>query len=172
MGGSDPSRGIQKGQIILYTDFQWNVDLDESLFSLEPPAGYTVERKQHNATDRGDLCLIDALSLWTEMSGGVFPSDMNDLTDPNVAMPLLIAKFDRDGDPNEELEQAMAAGNVLLKAAWFVQQHKADNNWWYTGDGATLGEADRIICWWKKEDSETYRVILGNLHIGDADEAP
>jgi hypothetical protein len=172
IGGSDSSRGIQKGQIILYTDFQWNVDLDGSLFSLEPPADYTVERKQYDATDRGDLCLIDALSLWTEMSGGIFPSDMNDLTDPNVVTPLLIARFDHDGDPNEELNQAMAAGSVLLKAAWFVQQHKVHDNWWYAGNGASLGEADKVICWWKQKDSETYRVISGNLHIGDADEAP
>lgn len=172
MSGSDASRGIQRGQIILYTDFVWNTDLDESLFSLEPPAGYTVERTQHDATDKGDLCLIEALSLWTEMSGGAFPSNVDDLVDPNLITPLLIARFDRDGDPKEELRQAMAAGNVLLKASWFAQRHKADDNWWYAGDGVSLGDADKAICWWKQEDAETYRVIYGNLHIDDADEAP
>lgn len=172
MSGSDASRGIQQGQIILYTDFVWNVDLDESLFSLEPPADYAVERTQHDATDKGDLCLIEALSLWTEMSGGAFPSDVDDLVDPNMVTPLLIARFDRDGDPREELRQAMAAGNVLLKASWFAQQHKADDNWWYDGQGVSLGDADKVICWWKQENSETFRVIYGNLHIADADEAP
>jgi len=172
MSGSDSGRGIQEGQIVLYSDFAWNVDLDESLFSLEPPADYTVEKKQHDVTDKGDLCLVEALSLWTEMSGGAFPASINDLVDPSVVRPLLIAKFDRNGDPKEELQQAMAAGSVLLKASWFAQQHKVDNNWWYAGNGVRLGEADKPICWWKKDDAKTYRVIYGNLHIGDADEAP
>lgn len=172
MSGSDSGRGIQEGQIIVYSDFQWNVELDESLFSLEPPADYTVERKQHDVADKGDLALVEALSVWTEMTGGTFPARIDDLVDPNLVKPLLIAKFDRHGDPKEERDQAMAAGRVLLKASWFAQQHKVDNNWWYAGAGVKLGDADKAICWWKQGGAKTYRVVYGNLHIGDADEMP
>ena len=38
----DNSDEIQNERIVL-SDFVWNAELDESLFSLEPPEGYTVE---------------------------------------------------------------------------------------------------------------------------------
>jgi hypothetical protein len=68
--------------------------------------------------------------------------------------------------------ERLAAVNILMKASWFAQRHKVDNNWWYAGGGVKLGEADKAICWWKQKDSTTYRVVYGNLHIGDANEMP
>ena len=37
-----------------------------------------------------------------------------------------------------------------------------------------LGDADRIIFWYRPEGSEKYRVVYGDLHVGDvaADQLP
>lgn len=159
---------VQKKMTTVMSDFVWDAELDESLFSLEPPEGYTVEEKQFDVSDRGENGLIYALSFWAEMSEGLFPSTINDLGDPNKVRPMLVEKFDRDGDPTEELEQAMQVMHEVLKGLMFAQQRKVDGSWYYAGDGIQLGDADTPICWWKSEDSNDYRVIYGDLSIGDA----
>ena len=160
--------GIQEEMTIVMHDFVWDADLDESLFSLELPEGYTLEEKRFDVTDRGEDGLIGALAFWTEMSDGMFPSAINDLGDPDKVRPMLVNKFDGDGDPEEEFEQAYHAMHEVLKGLMFAQQCKVEGTWHYAGDGVRLGDADVPICWWKPEDSDGYRVIYGDLSIGDA----
>jgi outer membrane lipoprotein-sorting protein len=164
--------GVQESRRIIWSDFTWNPSLKESLFSLEPPEGYAVEEMTHDVSDRGENGLIDALTFWTEMSAGLFPSNIEDLGDPNKLRPVLIEKFDRDGDPKEELDQAMKQMNIVLKGLWFAQKCKVQSSWHYDGANVRLGDADKPICWWKPEDSDVYRVIYGDLSIGDSSEAP
>jgi len=161
--------GIQEKMTIVMSDFQWDVDLDESLFDLEPPEGYSLEEKQFNVSDRGENWLIDALAFWTEMSEGLFPSAINDLCDPNLIRPMLIKKFDKDGDAKEEFEQACQMMNVVLQGLMFAQQCKVEGSWHYAGNGVKIGEANKPICWWKQKEKGGYRVIYGDLSVGDAE---
>lgn len=165
-------KGIQKKMTIVMSDFVWDAELDESLFSLEVPKGYSVEEKQFDVSEMEENGLIAAFAFWTEMSEGFFPSAINDLGDPNKVRPMLVAKFDRDGDPREELDEAMKKAHVILKGLFFAQQQKVDGSWGYAGKGVRLGDADRAICWWKPESSEVYRVIYGDLSVGNVSEMP
>lgn len=170
--GRGSGEGIHKKMTIVMSDFVWDAELDELLFSLESPEGYSVEEKQFDVSEMGENGLIAALAFWTEMSEGFFPSAINDLVDPNQVRPMLVAKFDKDGDPREELDEAMKKTHVILKGLMFVQQRKVEGNWGYAGDRVRLGEAESAICWWKPEGSEIYRVIYGDLSVGDSAEVP
>ena len=46
------------------------------------------------------------------------------------------------------------------------------SNIYASGDGVRLGETNEPICWWKSEDTGNYRVIYGDLSIGDSSEIP
>jgi hypothetical protein len=170
--GRGSGKGIQQKMTITMHDFAWDEELGESLFSLEPPEGYTIEEKQFDVTEMGENDLIYALSFWAEMSDGMFPSRINDLGDPNEVRPLLIRKFDGDGDPAKKLDQAMKETNKILKGLYFSQEKKVGGRWGYAGEGVRLGEADTPICWWKPEGSDDYRVIYGDLSVGDSPETP
>jgi len=164
--------GVQDAKTVVKSDFVWNPNLDESLFSLEPPKDYAVEEIIFDVSDKGENGLIDALAFWTKMSGGLFPSEINDLCDPNKVRPMLIEIFDRDGDPKEEFDQAMKQMHQILKGLWFAQKCKVQGNWCYAGDNVRLGESDKPVCWWKSENSDTFRVIYGDLSLADSNEAP
>ncbi len=167
VSGRGSGKGIQKKMTITMHDFIWNAELDESLFSLEPPEGYTFNEQQFDVSESGESGLIYSLAFWTEMSDGFFPPELNDFGDPSKIKPMLISKFDKDGDPEEELDQAMKEAHKILKGLYFVQEKKADDNWNYAGDGVRLGDADTPICWWIPKDSDSFRVIYGDLSIGD-----
>lgn len=166
--------GITKRSKMVYENFQWNVDLDPSLFSLEPPEGYTVAESKLDDSYKGEKDLVEALTIWATMSKKSFPADIDDLNDPNKVKPLLINRFDGDGDPQEELEEALKVAHKFLKGLMFVQQLKVDGSWHYAGDGVMFGNAETAVCWWKPKDSDTYRVVYGDLRIEDieSDELP
>ncbi|MHC4361314.1 MAG: hypothetical protein ACYSTZ_00700 [Planctomycetota bacterium] len=171
-GISIGGEGVQRRRTTVWSEFVWNPDLDESLFSLEPPEDYFVEEVMYDVSDRGENGLIDAFIFWTEMSGGVFPSEIDDLGDPNKVKPMLVEKFDRDGDPKEELDRAMQQMNLVLKGLWFTQKYKVQGNWHYCGHGVRLGDTERPVCWWKPQDSPDYRVVYGDLSLRDMPAVP
>ena len=173
MGGSG-GRGIQKKKTIIMKDFIWNQQLDPASFSTEPPEDYVFREKQHDVLEIGENGLIKALAFWTEMSGGSFPRKINDLVDPNMINPMLIEKFDGQGDPYDERDEAFKQAAVISKGLVFAQRKKADKNWHYAGDGVYFGDSDAMVCWWKQEDTNDYRVIFGDLSVGilPAEELP
>ena len=58
------------------TDFEVGVDLDESLFSLDGPEGYTVQERQLERPEKPIVPLANALGLAAELNGGVFPPSL------------------------------------------------------------------------------------------------
>jgi len=157
-------RGIQKKMTVVYSDFVWNSDLDPALFSLEPPEDYTVEKTQFDASSPNEDKLIETLRLYTDMSGGQFPARINDLVN---CQELLIKKYDKDGPPKQEWQQALETMNIILKGLHFAQQLKAQNNWNYAGKDAKLGDKDTAIIWYRPKDSQDYRIIYGDLTVKD-----
>lgn len=164
--------GVQEKSTVVWSDFIWNPEFEKSLFSLNPPEGYSVEEYMFDVSDKGENDLIAALAFWTEMSEGMFPAKINDLGDSNKVKPMLIEKFDHNGDPNIELKQAAQQMDIMLKGLRFAQKLKVEQNWYYSGKDVQLGNADRPICWWKLQDSDDYRVIYGDLSIGDSSIIP
>jgi hypothetical protein len=165
--GRGSPEGIQKEMTQILTNFVWNCHLDDSLFSMEPPEGYSLEEKQFDVSEPGEKNLIEALAFWAEMSEGSFPSNINDLCDPNLINPKLIKKYDKDSAPQQELEQAMVKANIILKGLYFAQELKANQNWNYNSEGVKLGDSNIPLCWWKKVNSEQCRVIYADLSIAD-----
>jgi hypothetical protein len=159
--------GVQAKRKVVWSDFVWNPELDESVFSLEPPEDYSIEELTYDLGGTDERGLIDALAFWAEMSEGSFPTNINEFGDPNKIKPMLIEKFDRDGDPKEEFDQAMRQMHTVLKGLWFAQKIKVENDWHYVGKNVKLGDAESPVCWYRPKDSEIYHVIYGDLSIKD-----
>ena len=58
------------------SDFAFNVDLDESLFSIEPPAGYTVQTVQVDASQPMEKDLITLLRQYSTLMNNAFPETL------------------------------------------------------------------------------------------------
>ena len=64
---------------ITVSDFELNVDMDESLFSVKPPAGYkvTVVRQTHESPP-GESDLVQAFQPYVE-SNGKYPDSLDQM---------------------------------------------------------------------------------------------
>jgi outer membrane lipoprotein-sorting protein len=70
---SDALTGLQS----TLSDFVFNVDLDKSLFSIEIPAGYTVETLQVDASPPTEKDLIALLRQYSEWMNNAFPQALD-----------------------------------------------------------------------------------------------
>ena len=178
----------------VFSNFVWNAELDESLFSLEAPEGYSIERKQldHSRADEGDL--IEALRIWTEVTKGSFPDELSMSLWDNELMPKLGVIYKQDssssvqlsprrtiwvgtsrtlsGLPPEKLKQAMQKRERVHRGVRFANLLARLGDWRYVGAGVKLGDIAKPVCWYKPEGADKYRVIYGDLRIEDVAEEP
>lgn len=157
-------KGISQDTTKTMYDFEWDVELDPSLFSLEPPEGYTLQQKYSEDSPVDEHSLIHILQFWADWNDGQFPTE-EQLNDPQAFMPSVIKAYDKDGDPEEEFDQARNEAARIVKGIYVVQEKKVDSSWGYAGEGVELGQAEMIVCWWYDEEKQGYQAVLGDLSV-------
>jgi outer membrane lipoprotein-sorting protein len=155
---------------VVMSDFDFDAELDESLFSITPPEDYTLLETQIDASQPTEQDLLDTLRLFAEQAGSRFPKELNlevmveEITKHRVSKPSTLVDMAELTKIGMEMGQMMAK---FMRGLMFVQQLHADSDWHYFGEGIKLGDANQAVCWYRPEGSESYRVIYGDLSIGD-----
>lgn len=148
------------------TDFQFDVELDDSLFSLTPPEGYTSLDVQVDTAKVSEQDLIEYLRLWSSWTkDGTFPPTFNPIELQKAAMEMKEqGRFGEDQTTDEEhLQHAMKMARGIM----FVTQLPAESNWRYAGEDVKSGGTLTPIFWYQPEGSVTYRVIYSDLSVKD-----
>ena len=145
------------------TDFQFDIEMDESLFSMEIPEGYSaLPSAELGIASSTEQDLIESLRIWAEVIlDGVFPRDLSTqvyVDDVKKNRKKFVKLQDE-----QKLELAMKMGPGFI----FFQLLKAENDWHYVGKNVKLGDSESPVCWYRPEGSETYRVIYGDLSVKD-----
>lgn len=136
---------------IVMTDFEIDPDLDESLFSLDVPEGYTVDKLQLDMPKNPLVFLAKTLGIAAELNGGVFPSALRGEqglvnTLPRLGPEYLEKKYFKDysgkKDPAAYAEYFMKKyGNdpaKMRKAAAEIRKATADLSMYTAGALAIL----------------------------------
>jgi hypothetical protein len=147
----------------VFTEFHFDIEMDESLFSMEIPEGYSElpsgELRIASSTEKD---LVETLRIWAEVIlDDVFPRDFSGqiYVDDVKKNRKKFANLKEE----EKLELAMKMGPGFV----FVQLLKAETDWHYVGKDVKLGDSESPVCWYRPEGSETYRVIYGDLSVKD-----
>lgn len=168
---------VQTGRRIITNQFEFDVDLDESLFSTTAPEGYTVEK-----VEKGDVTeltkfarstteedLAEGLRAVAIFLDGEFP--------PGVELRKLQATLreyikQKNLSESETKERLAPVSEKWTKAHWYINQLRGvlrARDFHYAGGGVKLGDAGKAIIWWQPKDSETYRVIYGDLSVREVE---
>ena len=176
------------------SNFRYDMELDPSLFSLEPPAGYTVNNMDAKMPVEDDL--VNVLRLIAEHNDGTFPTalgmsnkeyvqaiqaaSMSEtqkfLKKPETEKLLkeLKAKYgkDKDGFMKAWMEVMMPVTQKLtqkyMQGMMFYNMLTSVNDSHYAGKDVKLGTADRPIFWYKPTGADKYRVIYADLGVKEA----
>ena len=158
-------------------NIEFDVPLEESLVSMEVPAGYTMkdiaihitevpapDNHWSNATEED---LVESLRIWAEIIlDGAFPDAIGTDHFLKQAAPL--------GSKMASLRLPVSEGEQLFhkfqKGMIFLQKFEFGVKWGYAGKGVKLGDADKIILWYQPQGSNTYRAIYGDLRVAEVAE--
>jgi hypothetical protein len=89
---------------------EFNVDLDESLFSVEPPAGYTVQMTANiDVSPPAEKDLIAAFREYGKLTGGAFPDSLD-----MQAMMQTLGKMVGMESALQALREKLASGKEKL----------------------------------------------------------
>lgn len=158
-----PSDPIQ----MVMRDFVFNKPLEDSLFSLEIPAGFKVKETKQPAVDFAALAklppeehVVRILKFYAKLNDGAFPE--------RIDGPELISKITSGAgekkveDPEFVKEFTELTGS--MGAAWTFRQSL--NKFGYVGT-AHLNDKDSIVFWYLPKDAAKYRVVYADLTVGD-----
>jgi outer membrane lipoprotein-sorting protein len=157
-----------------WTDFEFNMAVDESQFSLEPPAGYTVVDMPVDASPPTENDLIASLRQYSDVNGGTLPDGIDHPSTMSFVMQTAIklgVEQGKEPTPKQQKEM-MGAIMKLSRGFMFAMQQPTDADAHYAGKGVKLGTADKPVFWYRPKDSKKYRVIYGDLSMREADAAP
>ena len=156
----------------IMSNIVFDVELDESLFDLKIPEGYTVRTMQVDASEPTEKDLLEMFRIWAEHMDGNLPS----VLDMNASMEFVKYQQKKMKEEGQELseqemmEKILGTQKTIMKMSrggMFVQQLPPDSDWHYVGKDVKLGDADTPVFWYCPKDSETYRVIYGDLNVKD-----
>ncbi len=170
---------MMEGQMVM-NNFRYDVDLDPSLFNLEPPPGYTTQTMNVATPVEEDLLKI--LRLVAEHNKGDFPAaiGMNKEIMQAVQafmkpeMDKLETKYGVKLKPGEAPPPAMMAEamkNLMplmqkqMQGVMFYMSLKPENDSHYAGKDVKLGTPDRPIFWYKPTGAKKYRVIYADMSV-------
>jgi hypothetical protein len=159
-------------------DIVLDAKVDDSLFSLEAPEGYSV--KHERATHVTEQEWLDYLGAFVEFHDRAFPDEA---VPACCNLDKLNAAEGKPASQQTDVEKKYLAmhlrhqpmstpfyffrttGNLFRITHDFVE-----DSFRYVGKGVKLGEKDRIVCWYKLKDAKdanTYRVVYGDLSVKD-----
>jgi len=154
--------------LITCDNLQFDVPFDESLFSMEAPDGYEVQDAGGiDFSDSSESAFIETLHIWAEIiEDGYFPNSIN-LEDVVKVGPKFDQGMKRAGLTEEQqAEVAIQFGQGLV----FIRYFKGQGQWYYAGQGVKLGDDNTPIFWYQPQDSDTWRIIYGDLNVENMNE--
>jgi outer membrane lipoprotein-sorting protein len=159
-----------QGQVIRGTlsDFALDPKLDDALFRLEPPEGFTLRTVKAEESSP-EAAVARLLGIYAEMSGGTFPPRLDDW----VAYDQQIRRKKKFSGPTDP-EMIRIGRTVVQIQIFLLDSKKEGRGYGYTSDGVKLGDADKVVFWYRPQGAEKYRAVFGDLHIADvtADQLP
>lgn len=154
-----------------FSDIHLDPALDDALFRLDPPEGYTLRKANVRMTMTFEEAVVHHLRRYTSASGGRFPTRLDDFNDyvkvvsaatKKRAEALKAQRKDFKASLEPEALQSGIAGGMLA-----VNCQKYKDKYGYKPDGAKLGDAGTIIFWYRPEGQQKYRAVYADLHIGE-----
>jgi len=153
------------GMSATMTGFQFDVDLDDAQFSLNPPAGYSRIGLQVDVSEASEQDLIELLKLWSQWTvDSTLPPTLNPAELAKASMELVKSGKIRDESTSEQ--DRMQHTMLMTRAMMFVMKLPAES-WRYAGENAKYGDASTPVFWYRPEGSQNYRVIYGDLSVKD-----
>jgi hypothetical protein len=153
------------GMSMILSDFQLDVPLDDSFFSLQPPAGYIPVQVSADASQVGEQDFVEFLRMWSSWTvDASFPPIISGVEIAKVAMQM--AQEGKFVEPKASAYSAEQQPQIMYRGMVFISRLPT-GTWRYAGQNVRFGDAATPIFWYQPAGAATWRVIYADLHTAN-----
>jgi outer membrane lipoprotein-sorting protein len=164
----ESTAGGEPRSTVVMSDFEFNVPLDEELFSTEPPVGYKVVTSKLKPGLPTEAEFTSTLKKYAEMTGGELPTGFDGASLGMSFSKALSKQVDEKADVGDELiHEAMELGRGLT----FANIQTAESDAHYAGRNVKAGTKAPIF-WYKPKSEGKYRVLSADWTWTESEAAP
>ncbi len=159
--------GPPKTSVVMH-NYEFNVELDKSLFSLEIPKGYKVLETDVDASKPTENDLIVALKFCRD-EAGEFPAGIDSVGIASFISKLLVKQgVGKEGPTKEQMQSVLK----VSRGSQFGLMLPATADAHYAGAKVKPGDAKQVVFWYRPEGAKKYRVVYGDLSVKEVEKAP
>ena len=151
-------------------NIEFDVPVDESLVSMDIPAGYTLHEEEQDWSEFTEQDFIVVLKVWAGyVLGGKFPDSISLAELMKLAAGVgQAAEVEQADQLNISDEEKMKIGMAFGRGIVFFQQLEPNGiEWHYVGKGVEFGDANTAVFLYRPKNSKNWRVIYGDLSVKD-----
>jgi len=149
------------GQKIIMSDFEFDVEFDESLFAMIAPEGYTVKK----VVEPTEQDLIEGLGAVAKFLGGEFPSVSEFRLRP---LQKVLKEYIEQNNLSPSQDEMHSLGEKLSPAMKYFARINSNKDFFklsYVGGGVRLGDANTAILWYTPQGTPNYHIVYGDLSV-------
>jgi outer membrane lipoprotein-sorting protein len=154
---------------VVMSDFEFDVPVDEKLFSMEPPADYKLIKAKLNPDPATEEDLTATLKKLTELADGELPGGFD-----GGSLGMAFAKaFSKETKGKEVVEEELFKMALELgRGMMFPNTLPDEADAHYAGRGVKTGGDPKPIFWYKPKGEGKYRVLSTDWKWTETDAAP
>ena len=151
---------------VVRSDIRFDMEFDEQLFSLTPPADYCLvdleTQRIQTPFELTEQHLIEGLAVYPKYLDGKFSTwYMGGRPKTEEVKRKCLADVEKIQNWSDE------DSNKSTLGCEFIERLPEGSDYQYVGEDVKLGDTNKPVCWWKPPGSKTYRVVYGDLSIRD-----
>ena len=142
--------------------------MDEKLFAMDIPEGYTVSDAALDFGKAQEKDLVQALKSSTAFNAGKFPEGLK-------LEQLGKAMAESTPDPTQAEKKMREQSVAMLQVAhgWsYITNPDNGSDWRWAGTNIPLGTKGKPVIWYKPKGKDTYTVIDADLTVHMETKAP
>ncbi len=159
-----------QGMHIVIENIQFDIEYDDTFFSLDPPPGFTpkIPKLVMDTSLPNEQDLINLLDFLTSYHvDGLFPDSLSKTKVLELVESGKFGEPDITGMTYEESYQFVMESSHKLERGFRFIIPLEPQNWHYAGQNVKRGAVDTPVFWYKPNGSKTYRVIYADLTVRD-----
>jgi outer membrane lipoprotein-sorting protein len=174
-GRPDRIEAVSAGPVrteVVFSDIQFDLPLEASLFDTEPPEGYKRIEAEFNVARPEEKDFVAALDRLTDMSGGEFPGGFDAASLASAFAKMALKNPPKPDQSDEAMKQLMAQSVEIGRGLYFATQLPRDADAHYAGGKVKRDGPKIAVFWYKPVGSSSYRVVSNDLSVTETATPP
>ena len=166
----------------IYKNYEFDIELDEELFSTEVPEGYEIQELNFDLGGDETADASDPEDILAGMTEGTFIAGLKNFVEMTGKLPTGVdpislsqdmTKYMQDNKiSNDKLQETMQ--ELMMPVLQFPATLTAspESNADYDAKDAKVGDGTKPIFWYKPNGKDDYRVIYADYSVKESAKAP